>query len=252
MRDVIDWHVEQMNASVRLRAGFTSRHGGVSVCPYDSFNPAFHVGDDPSDVQRNRSLLDAELRTQAAWMNQVHGSHLALAYPGQTFDRTDGLILDLERIEDNKVAACVMVADCIPLLLLSRDKPRGAVVHVGRAGFMLNIAAKAVSELDTELIAVLGPSICGSCYEVSAEMCQSAGEIASEAACETSWGAPAIDIRAGLVQQLRTAGVENIQRVDICTYEDENYYSYRRATRDGDGKTGRFVGIVCIEEESQF
>lgn len=239
---IIDWYLEQEHSSARLRAGFSSRYGGVSSSSYCSFNPAFHVGDNPSNVRANRELLDAELGTRAAWMNQVHGSHLALARPGYVFDETDGLIVDLERCEEEKVAACVMVADCIPLLLISRDKPRAAAVHVGRAGFMLNIAAQAVQALDTELIAVLGPSICGSCYEVSEEMREQAGKVATEAVSETTWGSPAIDIRAGLVQQLTVAGVEDIQRLDMCTYEHQDYYSYRR-----EGTTGRFLGLVLAE-----
>lgn len=243
----IDWCVERFHSSTRLRAGFTSRYGGVSSAPYDSLNPAFHVGDNPSVVQANRNLLDAELGTQSSWMNQVHSSHLALARPGAIFDNTDGLIIDLERIEEDKAAACVMVADCIPLVLISIDKPRAAVVHVGRAGFMLNIAGKAVAELDSELIAVLGPSICGSCYEVSEEMRDQAAAIVSEAASETSWGSPAIDIRAGLLRQLQDAGVKDIQRLDRCTYEDDNYFSYRRACHQGEGRTGRFIGVALVE-----
>lgn len=243
----IDWCVERVSSSARLKAAFTSRYGGVSSPPYDSWNSAFHVGDNPSDVQANRNLLEAELGTSPAWMNQIHGSNVAWASPRQTFDDTDGLIIDLDRIKEDKAAACVMVADCIPLVLISTDKPRAAVVHVGRAGFMLNIAAKAVSKLDSEAIAVLGPSICGSCYEVSEGLRAQAAEIAHEAASVTSWGTPAIDIRAGLVQQLRDAGVEEIQRVDRCTYEDDNYFSYRRACGQGDGRTGRFLGVALVE-----
>lgn len=243
----LDWCRERVNSCARVRAAFTSRYGGVSLPPYDSLNPAFHVGDDPGNVQDNRNLLSVELGVRPAWMKQVHGSHVAWASPGQTFEDTDALIIDLDRIGEDKAAACVMVADCIPLILLGMDKPCAAVVHVGRAGFMLNIAANVVAELDSEAIAVLGPSICGSCYEVSEELREQAAEIASEAASVTSWGSPAIDIRAGLVRQLREAGVKEIQRVDRCTYEDENYFSYRRACRQGDGRTGRFLGVALVE-----
>ncbi|MBR5950276.1 MAG: polyphenol oxidase family protein, partial [Actinomycetaceae bacterium] len=166
---------------------------------------------------------------------------------GEIFDDTDALVIDLDRIGEDRAAACVMVADCIPLVLLSTTQPQAAVVHVGRAGFMSNIAAKVVDMLGSDLVAVVGPSICGACYEVGEEMRAQAAEVASDAACVTSWGSPAIDIRAGLAQQLREAGVTDIQRIDRCTNEDDDYFSYRRACREADGRTGRFVGIAMVE-----
>ena len=52
----------------------TLRAGGVSVAPYDSFNLALHVGDDPAAVMQNRSLLRKLLPAEPAWLTQVHGN----------------------------------------------------------------------------------------------------------------------------------------------------------------------------------
>ena len=64
------------------RALFTDRYGGQSTGPYRDFNLAFHVGDDPEVVARNRSLLAASLgipATSLRFMNQIHGSRVAVA-----------------------------------------------------------------------------------------------------------------------------------------------------------------------------
>ena len=64
---------------------------------------------------------------------------------------------------------------------------------------------------------------------------------AREPACAalTRWGTPGLDIAAGVVAQLRRAGVRRIDRPGWCTYEDRRFYSHRR-----DGTTGRIVGAA--------
>src|SRR5829696_2643456 len=65
--------------SVRVRRVTTTRAGGVSAPPYDTFNFGDHVGDDPAAVATNRKRLASAsgLDTDAVvWMNQVHGDRL--------------------------------------------------------------------------------------------------------------------------------------------------------------------------------
>ncbi len=59
-----------------VRAAFTTRLGGVSAAPWDSFNVATHVGDDPAHVAANRARLKRAARAAggAVWLNQVHGT----------------------------------------------------------------------------------------------------------------------------------------------------------------------------------
>ena len=65
--------------SVRVRRVTTTRAGGVSAPPYDTFNLGDHVGDDPAAVASNRKRLASAigLSTQSVvWMNQVHGDRV--------------------------------------------------------------------------------------------------------------------------------------------------------------------------------
>ena len=58
-------------APAGVHAVMTTRSGGVSAHPYDSFNLALHVDDEPEKVRRNRSLLEehAVLPEQPLWLN---------------------------------------------------------------------------------------------------------------------------------------------------------------------------------------
>jgi copper oxidase (laccase) domain-containing protein len=47
--------------SVRIRRVITTRAGGVSAPPFDTFNLGDHVGDDPAAVAANRKRLTVAL-----------------------------------------------------------------------------------------------------------------------------------------------------------------------------------------------
>lgn len=222
----------------RALAGFTTRYPGASSAPFDGANLGYHVGDDPSAVAANRARLE-QITGPIAWMNQVHGTTIAMADPNQT-PEADALIVTPGK------AAAVMVADCIPLLLASVDGSIGAVVHVGRAGLVGGIATKVLDELGRrgyerrDIHALIGPAICGRCYEVPEDMAEAAEQAVPGARSTTRWGSPSIDVPAGLIGQLD--GLGSIERIEICTFEDTDYFSYRRANR-----TGRFAGVLALE-----
>ena len=248
---LVEWVVDREVPGGRLRAGFTARAGGVSTGSYAGLNLGFHVGDDPEAVAENRRLLELEA-PGLAWMDQVHGANveavdsqvLTSGAPGRTFADTDGLVIDAAL---HPCSAAVMVADCVPLLLLTGNRPLAAAVHVGRGGLLAGIAVKAVDELrrrgGEDVSAVLGPSICGRCYEVPPSMRDEADALAPGAAATTSWGTPSVDIPRALVRQLASRGVEEVRLLGVCTFEDPAYFSHRRACAAG-GKAGRFAGIA--------
>jgi hypothetical protein len=135
-----------------------------------------------------------------------------------------------------------MVADCIPLLLASSQAV--AAVHVGRKGLMNKVALSAIAQMrshDTsEITAVVGPSICGNCYEVSQDVHDDVVKSFPLAASKTREGGFALDLSRALIDQLQHLGVKVIDE-GRCTVEDKNLYSYRR-----DGVTGRQVGVVWL------
>ena len=225
------------------RALFTDRHGGQSTGPYRDFNLALHVGDDPEVVARNRSLLAASLgipATSLRFMNQIHGSRIAVA---GTSDETAELPeADALFTQQSGVALVVLVADCIPLLLVSDQGV--AAVHVGRKGLVAGIVENSIQTFidhdikPATITAKIGPSICKDCYEVDLSMYEEISQ--SHPACATTLEQHCLDLVSGVVTILATKNIA-YELEPRCTREDRDLFSYRR-----DGITGRQAGVVLL------
>ncbi len=212
---------------------FTNRRGGTSLGGYESLNFGFHVGDDPAFVSANRKTLGS---TQ--FMNQVHGDEIVLLTNLVDVDPScDALITT-----NPEISIAVMVADCIPLLLISKEAV--AAVHVGRAGLLNQIAIKALAAMRNlgaiDIHAILGPSICGKCYEVPFALQQEVITKHPKAYATTGKGTPALDLPGALVAELVGQGI-TYEASTICTMQSPLYFSHRR-----DQATGRFAGVVSI------
>ena len=113
-----------------VRAVFTTRAGGVSQVPWDSLNLGSHVGDQPAAVAANRALLQAATGVPSAYLEQVHGTAVAVL----TSAAADGRVADACVTSARSVACTVLVADCLPVLLASADGSWVAAAHAGWRG----------------------------------------------------------------------------------------------------------------------
>ncbi|XAS68975.1 polyphenol oxidase family protein [Micrococcaceae bacterium Sec5.7] len=220
---------------------------GVSVAFTDAAagNLALHVGDNPAKVMQRRERLEAEAGISPVkfrFMNQVHGKHVALiGAPGEA-PTADAMVSVGQPL-------AVMVADCIPVVLLGQSesgKPVLGVVHAGRPGLAAGIIPAALARMRavgaTDIRAWIGPSICGTCYEVPEGMRADVAAGVPSCWSTTSWGTPALDLPAGARSQLEAGGVL-IEYSGPCTLENEELFSYRRNQH-----TGRFAGLVWTHE----
>jgi YfiH family protein len=217
---------------------FTNRHGGVSQGNYSSLNLGDHVGDIAADVLRNRSELTA-LHGPVQFMNQVHGNRVAVIEEvTEVAPTADALVTGIPGI-----TLAVMVADCIPLLLTSTQAV--AAVHVGRRGLVNNVALRTIEVMREmgaqEISAIIGPAICGRCYEVSAEIHQEVVSNFPTADSRTHSGSLALDLPKALSTVLQSAGISIDASQCVCTVEDAELFSYRR-----DAVTGRQAGLVRL------
>ncbi|MFG1641581.1 peptidoglycan editing factor PgeF [Amycolatopsis sp. NPDC049252] len=233
---------------MRVRRVVTTRAGGASRPPYDTFNLGDHVGDDEDHVRANRKRLAAELglaEDKLAWMEQVHGRTATTVDGSETraAEATDALVTATPG-----VALVVLVADCVPILLADAEAGVVSAVHAGRVGTRIGVVPAAVAAMTeagaepSRIEALLGPAICGDCYEVPAAMAADVEKHVPGTACKTRKGTPGLDLRAGLWRQLADLGVGKIGVDPRCTNEDKTLFSYRR-----DGTTGRIAGITWIE-----
>ena len=215
---------------------FTDRRNGHSRAPYESFNLALHVGDDPLVVAQNRDDLKA-LSAPLQFMNQVHGDDVVVVNELISEPTADALIT-----QNPDIALAVMVADCIPLLLVSDLVI--AAVHVGRRGLVNGIALKTVSKMREigaiDIRAELGPSICGKCYEVPQDLADEVALLHPVASSMSGIGSPALDLPRALVAALDSVDVSS-QVSSVCTLENHDYFSYRRHNI-----TGRTAGVIWL------
>ncbi|MBN1092423.1 peptidoglycan editing factor PgeF [Blastococcus sp. TML/M2B] len=235
-------------SSARPRRVVTDRRGGRSLPPYDSFNLGDHVGDDPAAVAANRSRVARELAVaedRLVWMEQVHGARVAVVEGPQDgpLPGTDSVVTAVPGL-----VLCVLVADCVPVLLTDPVAGVVAAVHAGREGVRRGVLPATLSAMASlgararHVTALLGPAVCGACYEVPEAMQAEVAAVTPAAAVRTRRGTPGLDLRAGLAEVLGRAGVTEVVHDPRCTVEDPQLFSHRR-----EGVTGRQAGLVWLD-----
>lgn len=231
-----------------VRRVVTTRAGGFSAPPYDSFNLGDHVGDDPDAVRRNRARLAETLGLPAdhvIWMEQIHGRTVATVDGPRTepFSGTDALLTTRPGL-----ALVVLSADCVPILLSDDEAGVVAAVHAGRVGARIGIVPRVLdamvaagARLD-RIGALLGPAASGRQYEVPAAMRADVEAHLPGSATTTVRGTPGLDLRAGIRRQLTAAGVSAIAEDPRCTIEDKALFSHRRGA-----PTGRLGSVIWMD-----
>ena len=246
------WHGDPSWRRLQVAAGvmamFTSRHGGTSASPYDSLNLSGAVGDLAAAVSGNRTLLQGACGDggqPVTWMRQAHGSAVWRAGTGPGADvppEADALFTAAPWLPLG-----VLVADCAPVLIADDQARIAGAAHAGREGMVAGVVPRLLSAMTmaggepSRMSAVIGPMICGACYEVPEQLRDRVAKAVPEAGCATRSGSRGIDIRAGIEAQLAAAGVRNVAGDLRCTAESPELYSYRR-----DGRTGRFAGVIWL------
>jgi polyphenol oxidase len=234
--------------SVRVRRVTTTRAGGVSKPPFDTFNLGDHVGDDPAAVAANRERLAKAIGLRAdsvVWMNQVHGDRVVRVDEpiGSAVEETDGLVTTTPRL-----ALAVVTADCVPVLLADARAGVLAAVHAGRVGAQKGVVVRAVEAMydagahAEDISVLLGPAVSGRNYEVPAAMAAEVEAALPGSRTSTSRGTPGLDLRAGIARQLTDLGIPAIDADPRCTVDDRNLFSHRR-----DAPTGRLASVVWME-----
>jgi purine-nucleoside/S-methyl-5'-thioadenosine phosphorylase / adenosine deaminase len=234
--------------SVRIRRVTTTRAGGVSKPPFDTFNLGDHVGDDPAAVAANRARLGRAIGLGAdrvVWMNQVHGDRVEVVDEPRdaAFDDTDALVTRTPRL-----ALAVVTADCVPVLLADARAGVAAAVHAGRVGAQRGVVAHTVAAMlklgahPGDISALLGPAVSGPNYEVPAAMADEVEAALPGSRATTAKGTPGLDLRAGIACQLKDLGVTSVDIDPRCTVADRALFSHRR-----DAPTGRLASLVWME-----
>jgi YfiH family protein len=234
----------------------TTRRGGVSAAPYDSFNLALHVGDEEACVLENRRRLNLEiaLETRSAghssrelpepvWLEQVHGTHVATLGEGFRTGPADASVA----FRPGPVCA-VLTADCLPVLFCDRSGTRVGIAHAGWRGLAAGVVESALAALGcapADLIAWLGPAIGPEAFEVGDEV--RARFLADDPGASVGFernerGRWQADLYVLARRRLARAGVTSVHGGGASTYaEPRRFFSYRR-----DGQCGRMATLIWL------
>jgi polyphenol oxidase len=241
------WILPDWPVPAQIRALSTQRGGGASAAPFASLNLGGHVGDRPEAVAENRRRLAAAARLPAepAWLLQQHGTE----------------VLDLDRVHDAREGAdaaltrrpgrvcAILTADCLPVLLAADTGAAVAAAHAGWRGLgagVIEATVRALALPPESLLAWLGPAIGPRHFEIGSEVREELlrADPGAEAAFErNAQGRYMADLPALARRRLARLGVRRIYGGDVCTFANEDYFSYRR-----DGQTGRQATLIWLEK----
>jgi YfiH family protein len=267
-----DWLGPDWPAPARVKALFTTRSGGVSAPPFDSFNLGDHVRDDPTAVATNRMRLADAMQVRPVFLKQVHGTAVAVLDP----DTSDGTEADACLSTQPGVACTIMVADCLPVLFTHTAGTVVAAAHAGWRGLAGEGAGQGVLEatfdafvhavqgtdpavsrnsVAASTLAWLGPCIGPQAFEVGPEVREAfVAQHASAAACFMASSAPGkyqANLQALARLRLQVLGITQVFGNDgtpaWCTVSQASrFFSHRRdAARLG--STGRMAACIWLD-----
>ena len=232
---------------------YTTKKGGFSNSPFLGNNLAFHVNDNPSNVNKNHVFSASHLNyplQKLARMNQVHGNKIVKITDTTNLNNIpacDALITNVKHIP-----LMVMVADCIPILVYDPVHKAVASIHAGRAGTFTEILPLCIQKMKhsyqsnpKDLLVSVGPSIHQCCYEVGKEIVEEAKKENYEYAIEKRNSRYYLNLIAIIKKQLSNLKIET-NNIDISTYctacNTNLFYSYRV-----EKQCGRFAGIIMLK-----
>ena len=239
---------------LRVKSIITTRENGVSKKPFDSFNIATHVGDNPELVSANRQVLENRIQQKITWLSQVHGTRV-VPLSGFTSEviEADGC----STLRENTVCG-VSTADCLPVLVCDKNGTQVAALHAGWRGLADGILSEGVAGFGCsakDLFIYIGPAISQTYFEVGPEVLDY---------FKTAWlarhlngdvspyfmkkenipGKYFADLIGLAKAELNQLGVQNIYCDHYCTWKNNDlFYSYRK-----EGQTGRFISLVWLED----
>lgn len=239
-----DWAVSAP-APARVKGYVTTRAGQLSAHPYDGFNTANHVGDDPGHVDANRRSLAEYFNWQQEpqWLKQVHGIDVVEACADAVEREADAVFTR----EPGQVCT-LHTADCLPVFFASKNGDAVALAHAGWRGLAAGVLEATLKKLGLPADQVqvwLGPAIGQDAFEVGDDV-RDAFLNWSEATTDCfqlnlrdRWQC---DLYALARMRLQAAGVQSISGGNFCTFSDPRFFSYRRQS-----VTGRLLAMLWIE-----
>lgn len=244
---------------------FSTRMGGVSEGIYSSMNFSYTRGDRKDAVDENYRRIAAALGCRVEDIicsDQTHTTNLRVVgredggkgiIRPKDYQDVDGLLTD-----EPGVYLATFYADCVPLYFVDVKRRAIALAHSGWRGTVARMGQRVVEKMQevygtdpADLVAVVGPSICQECYEVSEDVAEAFSAAfrgpgqAEEILLEKGGGKYQLDLWRANEIVLTEAGIPegSIQVTDLCTCHNERYLFSHRASHGQRGNLGAFLGL---------
>ena len=203
-------------------------------------NFGLNIGDEDEIVLARRDDLRKSASVKKMiFMNQTHSDRVSFVSSENDIVEGDAIITT-----EKSLGLAVLVGDCVPVLIKSDIAV--AAIHAGRVGMVNGIATKAIRAMKEigakNFEAILGPSICEDCYEVSPQMYEDV--IISVPDSATTHDVHRLNLQAGIASQITALGIE-VLNLGICSRESLDFYSHRRSQEKGEPQ-GRQVGLIYL------
>ncbi len=245
-----------------IQHGFSTRGGGVSSGIYESMNLSFTRGDDEGLVKKNFELIGEALNIPAKAMVYAMQTHTVNVLKADECHRGMGVTRernysDIDGLITNRPGVCLVTsyADCVPIFLVDTVKQAIGLSHSGWRGTIGNISAETIKKMNAEygtdavdIQAVIGPSICRDCYEVSADVAEQFimqyGDAVARKLADNKY---LLDLQYANRRNLLQAGVpdENIYTSRYCTCCNPKLFFSHRASK---GQRGGMCGFLMIKQ----
>lgn len=247
-----------------VKQGFSTRIGGVSRGEFASMNFASTRGDDPEAVRENYRRMTKMLDIPAERMvlaKQTHTTNVRIVTEDDAgkgfarerdFDEVDGLLTNVPELP-----LVTFYADCIPLYFLDPVKKVIGLSHAGWRGTRNRMAEVTLKKMEefygsspSDVLAAVGPGICGDCYEVGEDVAEAFREGWREDVCRRiltpkEGGKYRLDLWEANAACLEEAGIlpEHLAVTDICTCcNSERMFSHRASK----GRRGNLAAFFCL------
>jgi polyphenol oxidase len=236
--------------------GFLGRRGGVSTGELAGLNVGYGSNDERSAIDENRRLAVAAIFAGAelATVHQVHSAdavYVEHAWSQDERPRADAMVTDRPNL-----LLGILTADCAPVLFADTEAGVIGAAHAGWRGALAGVTDSTIAAMEQlgarrdRIRATIGPCIGQPSYEVDEgfRMRFLEPDPANERFfADATWGKPHFGLEAYVEHRLRSAGITAVEALHFDTYADpERFYSYRRATRQGEADYGRQLSAIAL------
>jgi polyphenol oxidase len=248
--------VIRADALAGLPHGFLGRRGGVSEGIFAGLNVGTGSSDDRETIAENRRrAIEAVL--QGAGLTTVHQVHSADAvYVAEPWEqearpRADAMVTDRPGL-----LLGILTADCAPVFLADAEAGVIGAAHAGWRGALAGITDSAIDEMERlganrgRIAAAIGPCIALPSYEVNEafrDRFLQADPANDRYFSTAAAGTLHFDLPAYVRHRLVAAGIDEVETVHLDTYGNpDRFFSYRRATHQGEPSYGRQISLIGI------